>query len=288
MERRKAFTLVELLVVIGIIAVLVGILLPTLARAREAANRTACLSNLRQMGMALIEYSLRYKGYVPIGYIASGGGNNPQYNWNYAANWNRAGSYGPVLLGYLVGANLIKDGKAFYCPSENNNQWIYNAEGGGLNDYISANPWPFAPAGTDKETRFGYGTRPVVGWAMPITSPQQYIYSPGVPASMPKWLPLKNKAVVADANNCPLHLMSRHKAGVNVMYGHGGAHWVPKTAFTYGTAKYNLIPTGPSDLLTFNTGYNTYFLNEVVTSPKALAGTPIKIPTGLWIDYDRN
>ena len=62
MSRKRAFTLVELLVVIGIIAVLIGILLPTLNRAREAANRAQCLSNLRQLTTAWIMYAQDNKG----------------------------------------------------------------------------------------------------------------------------------------------------------------------------------------------------------------------------------
>lgn len=62
---RRAFTLVELLVVIGIIALLIGILLPTLNKARQAGQRTVCASNLRQLGVALQLYLHDSKGVYP-------------------------------------------------------------------------------------------------------------------------------------------------------------------------------------------------------------------------------
>ena len=64
-SRRRGFTLVELLVVIGIIAVLIAILMPALARARQVALRTVCLSNLRQIGTGLIAYAQDNKGCFP-------------------------------------------------------------------------------------------------------------------------------------------------------------------------------------------------------------------------------
>jgi len=68
-RRRAAFTLVELLVVIGIIAVLIGILLPALSRARESGNLIKCQANLKQIGTALHIYAGQNRGMLPYGFF---------------------------------------------------------------------------------------------------------------------------------------------------------------------------------------------------------------------------
>lgn len=66
MRRRNAFTLVELLVVIGVIAVLIAILLPVLQKAREQARCTVCASNMRQLGIAALAYASDNQGIMPV------------------------------------------------------------------------------------------------------------------------------------------------------------------------------------------------------------------------------
>jgi prepilin-type N-terminal cleavage/methylation domain-containing protein len=79
----RAFTLVELLVVIGIIAVLIAVLLPVLSKARAHANRTTCLSNIRQLGIGILMYCSDNRGWFPTcAYWDDGGAYK-----RYAEDW---------------------------------------------------------------------------------------------------------------------------------------------------------------------------------------------------------
>src|SRR5438445_6469038 len=130
----RGFTLVELLVVIALIAILIAILLPVLARARESANRTVCLNNLRQLIFAWNYYADDNREFLPLAqpgwYKATKGIVVP---WVGSPNNQDAPKNG-LLWKYL------RHPSVYHCPSDSTEHWISYSINSHLRGDLGA--WP--------------------------------------------------------------------------------------------------------------------------------------------------
>lgn len=206
--------MIELLVVIGIIGVLVGVVLPTIGRARESARRTVCTSNLRQVHQSFVLFAEENDGRVPLGYRVG----RKQFNsMIYAGKPPAKKKF--CLFGLLYVAGKMSQPEIFYCPSNKDEQSNFNT---------ASNPWPPGPEGVSALNNYaGYGCRPekeVPDKELP-GEPQVAQYR------MPRLADYRAKAIFADLTALPARVDRRHKDGINVLYGDGSVSWVARTAF---------------------------------------------------------
>jgi prepilin-type N-terminal cleavage/methylation domain-containing protein len=136
-KSRRGFTLIELLVVIAIIAILIALLLPAVQQAREAARRTQCRNNLKQIGLALHNYHDSFNLFPPGYIVATNGLNYQGYGWGtmLLPSFDQAPLYNTIQtsLGMVANGNLQANGTAmtvngtgrfapilpgFRCPSD--------------------------------------------------------------------------------------------------------------------------------------------------------------------------
>jgi prepilin-type N-terminal cleavage/methylation domain-containing protein/prepilin-type processing-associated H-X9-DG protein len=137
-NRKTGFTLVELLVVIGIIALLISILLPSLNKARQAAQRSACLSNLRQVAMAINAYMAENKQTLPeAGYDNANGRNGAPLG----SAWTPGGVFARNGGAQLQVWAPIPDSMNNYGPpaASNPHRYVTPSIGDALRRYLSGN-----------------------------------------------------------------------------------------------------------------------------------------------------
>ena len=200
-RRPAAFTLMELLVVLGIICVLVAILLPALSRVRKQAQQTNCLSTLRQLSGAYTQYALAYDGQMPLGYS----GNLVWTGYFFTTN-----STTFVLSGAIYKAGMLPKADSFFCPSQVDPRFLYNTP---------ENPFPVNGGNFN---RIGYTCRPSVSWPLAAT------------ARLPTLAKLQNKAILADIIGIPQvspEFASVHHRSINVLYGDFSARSIDRSKY---------------------------------------------------------
>jgi prepilin-type N-terminal cleavage/methylation domain-containing protein/prepilin-type processing-associated H-X9-DG protein len=235
----RGFTITELLVVVGLIAVLISLLMPAISRARAAANAARCLCNLRQMATAWTMYVNESKGRLP------------EYQWTTPLSPDVAWqAYWPGILD-----RFRVRGDAILCPTAgevipfNQNKGYGNAVYAWTGKYSAPGSVARLNTVTWRDSSYGYnryltvaeafgtsGRITKVGSVKPLSNVPLFfdsVFADARPPNGTEPLPvaappnLRGDSLPANAPEHWRFLIARHGRGINVALGDGSARWLP-------------------------------------------------------------
>ena len=192
-KRLSNFTLIELLVVVAIIGILISILMPSLAKAREKTKRAVCKSNLKQVYTSIITYSMGYDSRISMGTTLT------YQNSVLISSANPKWSYYPYYL-----AGFMDSPETWYCPSATLSWIQYNTPD---------NQWPLG----SHKTRSSYSYKCELEGA----NDDKY----------PSLESLEIQAMMSDSMVRNTHVQGLHIEGSNIMYTDGSVHWAIDDSF---------------------------------------------------------
>jgi len=175
-----------------------------------------------------------------------------------------------VEFGWLYTEGFLNTPQAYYCPSENDPQSMFNTP---------ANPWPPGPLEGGNPALNGYA-----GYAMrpetPLPDDPADFANPTLNLSLPRLTRFKNKAVLADLNALPARVDTRHRVGLNALYGDGSARWVDRKLFDASLRPCTSI--NPS----FDSNQDAIWLDSRITTALFVGEPDISPFRLLWKDAD--